>query len=281
MDHADGLFAVANGTLMRAEQVMVMAHDEGFLRGDGVFEVIRLYEGRPFALEEHIERMSRSAERLHLPFSTQDTAEDVSLLLSAAGPFDGALRLVATRGGFRLAVVEPVHELPPSISVRTVEYQPTGLMNGVKSLSYAGNMLARRVAIEQGADDALLVRPDGAILEGPTSAFFYIRDGGIFTPPITEGILASITRRHLLAISDAKERPISVSELPLVEEAFFASTLREVHPVHSLDGNALPGVNGKATSHIAAEMRAHVQSLLGDSIPNDRPVVASHDQNPS
>jgi branched-chain amino acid aminotransferase len=279
MDHADGLPAVANGALMRAENVVVTARDEGFLRGDGVFEVIRLYEGRPFALGEHIERMSRSAERLRLAFSAEDAIRDISLLLSAAGPFDGALRLIATRGQFRLAVVEPIHKLPSSLSLRTVEYQPTGLMNGVKSLSYAGNMLARRVAVEQGADDALLVRPDGAILEGPTSAFFYIRDGAVFTPPITEGILASITRRHLLAISDAKEQPISVDELASVDEAFFASTLREVHPVHCLDGKALPGLNGRVTSRIAAEMRAHVQSLLDrDAAPNDRSVVASQDQ---
>lgn len=259
---------------------MVLARDDGFLRGDGVFEVIRLYAGRPFALDEHVERMARSAERLRLPFSAEDTLRDVSLLLSAAGHFDGALRLLATRGEFRLAVVEPLHELPPSLSLRTVEYQPTGLLNGVKSLSYAGNMLARRVAIERGADDALLVRPDGAVLEGPTSAFFYVRDGGVFTPPIAEGILASITRRHLLAISDAKERPISLDELPFIEEAFFASTLREVHPVHCLDDNALPGSKGVVTSRIAAEMRAHVRSLLDGAAPNDRSIVASQDQTP-
>lgn len=279
MDHVD-LPAVVNGSLTRAEEVMVLARDDGFLRGDGVFEVIRLYAGRPFALDEHVERMARSAERLRLPFSAEDTLRDVSLLLSAAGHFDGALRLLATRGEFRLAVVEPLHELPPSLSLRTVEYQPTGLLNGVKSLSYAGNMLARRVAIERGADDALLVRPDGAVLEGPTSAFFYVRDGGVFTPPIAEGILASITRRHLLAISDAKERPISLDELPFIEEAFFASTLREVHPVHCLDDNALPGSKGVVTSRIAAEMRAHVRSLLDGAAPNDRSIVASQDQTP-
>jgi branched-chain amino acid aminotransferase len=264
MDHANGLPAVVNGALMRAEQVVVSARDEGFLRGDGVFEVIRLYEGRPFALEEHIERMSRSAERLRLPFSAEDVNRDVSSLLFAAGPFDGALRLVVTRGGFRLAVVEPIHELPASLSLRTVEYQPTGLMNGVKSLSYAGNMLARRVAVEQGADDALLVRPDGAILEGPTSAFFYVRNGRVFTPPIADGILASITRAHLLEISGAKEQPICADELPLIDEAFFASTLREVHPVHRLDGNELPGLDGEVTARIAADMRAHVRQLIAE-----------------
>jgi branched-chain amino acid aminotransferase len=276
MTGSNELPAVANGALTSAEEVVVAARDEGFLRGDGVFEVIRLYGGRPFALDEHLERMSESASRLRLPFSVADTVRDVSLLLSKAGPFDGALRLLATRGGFRLAVVEPIHELPASISLATVDYQPSGLMNGVKSLSYAGNMLARRIAVEQGADDALLVRPDGAILEGPTSAFFYVRDRKIFTPPISEGILASITRRHLLAISDAGERSLSITELPLVEEAFLASTLREVHPVHRVADRQLPGGEGEVTSRIADEMRAHVQALLD---PQDAPVLSSPDRN--
>jgi branched-chain amino acid aminotransferase len=277
MSTAGKLLAVANGILMPSDEVVVDARDEGLLRGDGAFEVIRLYGGRPFALDEHLDRMRRSAERLRLPFAPVDIGTDVVLLLSAVGSFDGALRLVTTRGGFRLAVVEPIHELPPSLSLATVAYQPTGLMNGVKSLSYAGNMLARRIAAESGADDALLVRPDGAVLEGPTSAFFYVRGGRLCTPPLSEGILASITRRHLLAVTDASERSIDLDELPLVEEAFFASTLREVHPVRLLDGSELPGSAGEVTAQVAAAMRAHVQSLLGSEIPDDQPVIPSRD----
>ena len=257
-----GFLAVADGVLTSADQVVVDARDEGFLRGDGVFEVIRLYRGTPFALDEHIDRMGTSAERLRLPFSPDDTARDVALLLGAAGPVDGAMRLLTTRGGFRLAVVEPIHQLPPSLSLATVLYQPTGLMDGVKSLSYAGNMLARRLAKERGADDALLVRPDGIVLEGPTSAFFYVRDGGLFTPPLSEGILASITRDHLLRITDATERSISAAELSRIDEAFLASTLREVHPVRTIDGRVLPGTEGELTGLVAEKMRDHVESML-------------------
>jgi branched-chain amino acid aminotransferase len=254
--------AVADGVLTAADEVRIDARDEGFLRGDGVFEVIRLYSGQPFALSEHLLRMSRSAERLRLQFSPELAKRDVDLLLSAAGPFDGALRLVVTRGGFRLAVVEHIHELPPTLSLATVEYQPTILMNGVKSLSYAGNMLARRLAKEAGAEDALLVRPDGTVLEAPTSAIFFVRDGELFTPPLSAGILASITRKHLLAVTDASEQELTRDDLPRIEEAFLASTLREVHPIHRIDDGQLPGAEGVVTAEATAAMRAHVQSAL-------------------
>ncbi len=256
---------------MRPDEVVVDARDEGLLRGDGAFEVVRLYGGRPFALDEHIERMARSAESLRLPFSPEAVVRDIALLLSATGPVDGALRLVATRGGFRLAVVEEIHELPESLALATVAYQPTGVLDGVKSLSYAGNMLARRLAAERGADDALLVRPDGRVLEGPTSAFFYVRSGRLCTPPLVDGILASITRRHLLRIEDVTERSIEADELALVEEAFLASSLREVHPIHRLDGHELPGVDGRVTARAAGAMREHVKESLrrGDALLPD------------
>jgi len=259
------LNAIANGELTRPADVAIGAQDEGLLRGDGVFEVIRLYAGRPFALDEHLERMSRSAQRLRLPFSADVLARDVALLLSSTAPVDGALRLLVTRGGFRLAVVEAIAPLPASLALATVTYHPTGILDGVKSLSYAGNMLARRLAAERGADDALLVRPDGRVLEGPTSAFFYVRSGRLHTPPLTGGILESITRRHLLALGEATERSIEAAELCLVEEAFLASSLREVHPVHRLDEHALPGVDGPVTSAVAGAMRAHVEGALESS----------------
>ncbi|MBS1679751.1 MAG: aminotransferase class IV family protein [Actinobacteria bacterium] len=262
----ENLPAVANGVLTTADDVRIDVRDEGFLRGDGVFEVIRLYAGRPFAFAEHLARMRRSAERLRLPFSPEVVEQDVDLVLSAAGPIDGALRLVATRGGFRLAVVEHIQELPPTLSLATVLCRPTLLMDGVKSLSYAGNMLARRLAAEQGADDALLVRPDGVVLEAPTSSFFYVRHGELFTPPLSEGILASITREHLLAITDATERSIASRDLPLIEEAFLASTLREVHPVHRLDDNLLPGERGKLTANVARAMGTHVKGSVEPSV---------------
>ena len=134
----------------------------------------------------------------------------------------------------------------------------------MKSLSYGGNMLASRLAREQGADEALLVTPHGRVLEAPTSTFFCSLDGRtLITPPLDDHILESITRRRLLASCDIEERSIAADELPAVREAFLASTVREVLPVRAIDDRPLPEVDGPLTSDAAERVRAHIEQELG------------------
>ena len=258
------MLASLDGTVMDAGDVLVPATDEGLLRGDGVFEVIRLYAGRPFALEEHLARMRRSADNLRLEIDTGLVRADVEALLTEAGDVDAALRVLWTRGGRRLAFVEALKEMPPTLALASVTYAPTRILDGVKSLSYAGNMLAGRLARERGAHEALLVTPHGRVLEGPTCSFFCSLDGEtLVTPPLEDHILDSITRRRLLGLTGAREAIVAADELGGVHEAFMASTLREVHPVHAIDGAALPAAPGPLTEAAAAAMRAHVEQELG------------------
>jgi branched-chain amino acid aminotransferase len=257
----DGL-AILDGTVMPASEARLPVTDDGLLRGDGVFEVIRNYAGRPFALDEHLERMAGSAANLRLELSPPDVAADLAALLEEAGAVDAAVRVLVTRGGHRLALLEALADLPPTLALATVTYAPPRVMDGIKSLSYAANMLTRRLAIERGADDALLVTPHGRVLEGPTTSFFYVLDGALHTPPLDDHILDSITRRHVLAASDATERITTMDDLPRLEEAFMASTLREVHPVHAIDGRPLPAAPGPVASRVAAEVRGRIEAAL-------------------
>jgi branched-subunit amino acid aminotransferase/4-amino-4-deoxychorismate lyase len=127
-------------------------------------------------------------------------------------------------------------------------------------------MLARRLAQEQGADDALLVTPHGRVLEGPTTTFVCSLDGEtLVTPPLSEHILDSITRRHLFETIDVTEQLLARDDLPRVREAFMASTLREVHPVRAIDGVALPSAPGALTQEAAGRIRAHIEQELGVS----------------
>lgn len=256
--------ASVDGVISDPAAAMIPVTDEGLLRGDGVFEVIRLYEGRPFALEEHWVRIARSAENLRLPIDIDALRADVDALLDAAGPADAALRVLFTRGGRRVALVEELKPLPDSLSLATVTYSPTRVLDQVKSLSYAANMLAQRVAQEAGADDALLVTPHGRVLEGPTCSFFYaLGDERLFTPPLHDHLLESITRRTILAVTGATERITPRDELGEMSEAFMASTLREVHPVREIDGAALPGgAPGPATARAAALVRERIEAAL-------------------
>ena len=254
--------AILDGTVQPASTATIPITDEGLLRGDGAFEVIRVYAGVPFALEEHLERLARSAANLRLELSPPDVRADVEALLAEAGTIDAALRVLVTRSGRRIGIVEALKELPPTLALATIAYAPTRVLDGVKSLSYAANMLTRRLAQEQGADDALLLTPHGRVLEGPTASFFAVLDGALVTPPLSDHVLDSITRRKVLAVSDACEQVLGRDDLPRLEEAFLASTLREVHPVHAIDGAALPAAPGPRTIVVAEAVRALVAREL-------------------
>jgi branched-chain amino acid aminotransferase len=255
------MLACLDGAVMPAAQAKVPATDEGLLRGDGVFEVIRLYAGRPFALDDHLARMAGSARNLRLALDTEAVRSDVEALLAAAGPVEALLRLVATRGGRRLALIEPLPELPSSIRLATVTYAPTRVLDGIKSLSYGGNMLATRLAQERGAEEALLVTPHGRVLEGPTSAFFWASGGVLRTPPLSEHILDSITRRRLLGAVEVVEEPCALSDLEGAEEAFLASTLREVQAVSAVDEMPIP-TSGPLTEAAAVALRERIAAEL-------------------
>jgi branched-chain amino acid aminotransferase len=259
--------ACLDGRIAPAAETSISILDDGFLRGDGVFEAIRVYGGRPFATEAHLDRLERSAKNLHLGFAVPRAelgAEIRELLRERSGSsFDGALRIVLTRHGSRLVMTEQLRELPERARLAFVTYSPTLLLDGVKSLSYAANMLAGRIAQERGFDDALLVRPDGRVLELPTSSIFWASaDGRLWTPPLEDHILASITRDRLLRLVEVEERPCTRDDLLEASEAFVASSTREVQPVGAIEERDF-GEPGPRTREAAAAFRAHVEEELG------------------
>jgi branched-chain amino acid aminotransferase len=255
--------ASVDGEIMPAEQATIPATDEGLLRGDGVFEVIRVYAGTPFALDEHLARMERSAANLRLPLDLEAVrAEAYRLLAQAgAGPDHEQLRIVVTRGGRRLLLTEPIAEMPDVIRLTVITYSPTRVLDGVKLLSYAANMLATRLAQERGFDEALFVTPHGHVLEAPRSSLFWVKDGRVLTPPLEEHILASITRKIVLELSSGAEQECTLPELLEADEVFIAGTSREVHPVAAVDDRPFdaPGaVSARLLEEVAEYIRARV-----------------------
>lgn len=260
--------ASVDGDLMDADEATISVTDEGLVRGDGVFEVIRIYDGVPFALEEHLSRLERSARNIRLPLDLEAVRTDVHRLLAraVADPEQDheELRIMITRGGRRIVMTEPMHVVPDRIRLATISYQPTLILDGIKSLSYAANRLASRLAQAQGYDEALLVTPQGLVLEAPTSTLFWVKDGQLRTPPLSDHILASITRAVVMQVTDAVEHETTLAELMTAEEAFLASTIREVQPICRIDDVELPAP-GPVSAATAAAVASHMAEVLNQT----------------
>ncbi|HEY1597143.1 MAG TPA: aminotransferase class IV [Thermoleophilaceae bacterium] len=259
--------ACLDGNVAPSAETSIPVLDEGFLRGDGVFEALRVYAGRPFATADHLDRMERSAKNLHLdsPVPRAELEAEIGELIARRGgqAWDGAVRLVLTRGGRRLVLTEAVPDYAELARLAFVTYAPTRILDGVKSLSYAANMLATRIAKERGFDDALLVTPHGRVLELPTSSIFWVTPAGeLCTPPLDDHILASITRDKLMRLTDAQERSCTREDLFEAREAFVASSVREVQPVGAIEEHEF-GQPGERTLAARDAFRAHVEEELG------------------
>jgi branched-subunit amino acid aminotransferase/4-amino-4-deoxychorismate lyase len=253
-----------DGRTAPADELSIPVTDEGLLRGDGVFEVIRVYDGVAFALDDHLDRLERSGSNLRLPgVQRVELESEIPELLDArgGGEFDGVLRIVITRAGHRLLLTEQAAAKPPGVRLGIVTYAPTHVLDGIKSLSYGANMLCTRLAQERGFDEALLVTPHGRALEAPTSTLFWVEaDGALCTPPLDEHILASITRDRVTKLLDVEERSCPIDTLMQAPEAFLASTIREVQSIGAIEDVEFE--EGPRTREAAAAFRAQVESEL-------------------
>ncbi len=258
--------ASVDGAIGPAEEARIPVTDEGLTRGDGAFEVMRLYGGRPYGLTDHYARLARSCAGIRLAADLEALRAEVDALLEAAGPVEGLLRVVLTRGGRRIVTLEPLPQRPAIARVMTVRYAPNRVLDGLKTLSYAGNMLAKRLAQEQGYDEALLVTPHGRVLEGPTWSFFWVRDGAVLTPPLEDRILASITRARVIEEADATEEPCTLDDLRGAQEAFIASTVREVMPIAVIDDLQLPLAPGPVTLRAREALARRIERDLGAAV---------------
>jgi branched-chain amino acid aminotransferase len=256
--------ASVDGRITATAEATVPLKDDGLYRGDGAFEVIRLYNGKPFALGDHLDRLGRSAAAIELEFDRAALETEIDALLTELGDADGQLRLIVTRGSRRLAMTEPIPPHSETVCLATVTYSPNVILNGVKSLSYAANMQATRLAKAQGADEAVLVQPDGIVLEPPTSSIFWVSpQGALRTPALDNGVLESITRDRLVKALHVETGAWPVADLRSAHEAFLASTTREIQAVSTIDGTELAEAPGTRTR----EAQEAFAATLGRELP--------------
>lgn len=264
-----------DGQPVAPEQAVISVFDHGLLRGDGCFETIRMYGGRPFALTEHLERLEASAAQLRLPLPPREQL--AAWVVQAAGGGDEAVRLVITRGALNgsapsrcLLVTEPLPESPPEsyrLLAVVAPWHPGGVhyeLEGAKTLSYANNMAATRRAQEEGFDDALLVSKDGIALEGPTFCIGWFRKTCLETPALELGVLHSITRAKVLEVAPSLGLTVQ-GRFPLervlgADEVFAMSTIKEIAPISQIGDKHFKG--GSQTEKLADAFRRLVQEQL-------------------
>jgi branched-chain amino acid aminotransferase len=279
-----------DGEIVPPERAVVSVLDRGFLYGDGVFETLRVYGARPFARDEHMARLARScaAIRIALPVPEETLARELDRAVTASTLTDAYARVTITRGvgertslvpsgeqrPTRVILVEPLTPSPRATyasGLRAITLPWTRAPEGspasrAKLLSYVTSLAALDEARARGADDAIFVGADAVVRDASTSNVFLVDDDGVvLTPPEGAGVLAGITRAHVIEL--ARTLGVTVSLVPLVvadlvcsREAFLTSSLREIAPVVSIDG--IP-IGGGAPGPITRAVHRAYRKLCG------------------
>jgi branched-chain amino acid aminotransferase len=277
-----------NGRIVEAAAAVVPLTDHGLLYGDGVFEGIRFYNGRPFRLAAHLERLELSARALmlDLPYGRDGLEAAVAETIEAFGAPDGYLRLVATRGPGSLGLDPGRCDRPnlfliadkvalvaegkrrrgiELVTASTRRPGPAVLDPRIKSLNYLNNILAKLEARRAGADEALLLNERGHVAEGTAENLFIVRGGCLHTPPVSDGALDGITRGIVLELCrqegiETRERSLAPYDVHTADECFLCGTGAELLPVRAVDGRRMAHFPGPLTGRIQQAFRTLIET---------------------
>ena len=257
-----------NGTMVESGEALISVYDHGLTVGDGVFETAKVVAGVPFALTRHLDRLVASARGLGLPDPDLDLVRhaveetlrenDTSASLRLRITFTGGISPLGSDRGdgspTLVVALAPMRDWPVSSAVATVPWtrNERSATAGVKTTSYAENVVALAHAHENGAAEALFANTAGNLCEGTGSNVFLVLDGQVVTPPLSSGCLAGVTRALLLEWTEAIEGDLTLDDLTRADEVFLTSSTRDVHGVHAVDGRSLVGAPGPVTRAMAA-----------------------------
>jgi branched-chain amino acid aminotransferase len=272
----DDLIIYLDGNYLKAPEAKISVFDHGLLYGDGIFEGIRVYNGRIFLLQEHLDRLYDSAKAilLKVPLDSQQMREMVIETCRRNLVRDGYIRLVVTRGTGYLGLspdrcekasvfciaaaleLYPAEAYTKGLVVRTVPTQrvsQAALSPSIKSLNYLNNIMAKVEATQAGAQEALMLNAEGYVAECSGDNVFAVKKGIVFTPPVSAGALNGITRRCAIEIvrhigKEVREMHLTRYDLFVADEIFLTGTGAEIVPVIEIDGRVIgDGTPGKIT----------------------------------
>ena len=245
----------------------ISVFDHGLLYGDGVFEGIRVYSKKLFELESHIKRLYESAKviRLVIPMSEDKLTKTVETTVEANGVIDGYVRLVVTRGvgtlglnpfvceNARVFIIADNIQLYPEelyekgmkvVSATTIRNHPLALPPQVKSLNYLNNILAKIEALDNNVPEAIMYNHEGYVAEATGDNVFILKNGVIYTPPVSAGSLGGITRGVVMSLArneklEVVEKNLTRFDLYTCDEFFLTGTAAEVIGIVDIDGRII------------------------------------------
>ena len=259
-----------DGRLCDKADAGISPFDHGLMTGDGVFETLKVVDGRAFAVRRHLERLERSAAGMSLPLRPQaELRAAIDDVVAANSVGNGRVRLTVTGGPSPLGsdrgsagpttivVAVETQPWPPTVDVVVVPWprNERGALSGLKTISYGENVVALAWARQRGAGEALFPNTVGNLCEGTGTNVFVGIGGRLLTPPLSAGCLAGVTRELLLELTDAVEEDVPVDALARVDEAFVLSSTRDVQPIAHVDARALPAAPGPLTRAAADAFR--------------------------
>ncbi|HWB65727.1 MAG TPA: aminotransferase class IV [Mycobacteriales bacterium] len=265
-----------DGRLVDDESSPVLrADDHGITVGDGVFETMKVVDGRPFAISRHLERLTVSAAGLGIPLDLAQVRAGIDAVLAADPAGRARLRVTVTGGPSPygsdrgqatptlVIATAPLTDWPPTTDVVTVPWtrNERAATAGMKTTSYADNVVALRHAHDRGAAEAIFANTRGELCEGTGTNVFVGVAGRLLTPPLDSGCLAGVTRALLVEwLGDVGEERMPLSALADAEEAFLASSTRDVQPIRAVDGRQLPACPGPLTRRAAEVFASRSQA---------------------
>jgi branched-chain amino acid aminotransferase len=278
-----------DGKLVDEADAKVSVFDHGLLYGDGIFEGIRVYDGRVFELEAHLHRLYESAKmiRLEIPLDKDELAAAMKKTVEANGITDGYIRLVVTRGVGNLGLnpfvckksgliviadqiqpyAEELYETGMKvISATTVRNHPLALPPQLKSLNYLNNIMAKLEALNSGAAEAIMYNHEGYVAEATVDNVFIVRDGVIYTPPVAAGALEGITRNLVIRLArqenlEVVEKNLTRCDLYVCDEFFLTGTAAEIIGVVEIDGRTVgDGKPGPITKRLREKFFKYAHS---------------------
>jgi len=255
-----------NGRLVELGTATVRADDHAVVVGDGVFETMRIVDGAAFALSRHLRRLDRSASGLGLDEPDEDRIQAAVGEVLAADPSAGLLRITWSSGagpwgsgrgggpGTLVVGTGPGNVWPPAERVHLVPWRRNehGPLVGLKTTSYAENVMALTTAKRVGCSEALFANTAGHLCEGTGTNVFLVMEGVLVTPPLSSGCLAGVTRELVMELADVVERDIDPAEFGSADEAFLTSSTRDVSPISTVDGVEMPAAPGPVTAGLMA-----------------------------